>query len=114
MTAAIPPMELPISRWEERAPANGVVETVEVFPVEEVAGVVGVELMMFELAEVVGVNEVVATAELETLPVPLLVDEVPEEVEEADVRLVVVAPIAKSGVAAKTSLILPMLTASIV
>jgi len=105
----MPPTELPRSRREDRAPANGVEDGVEEFPVDEVAGVVCEEVTMFELDP--DVNGVV-TVDVAELAVPLLAEEVPEEVEEGVEEEDVVAPIAKLDVEAKTSVILPMLTAS--
>lgn len=82
------------------------------FPVDDVAGVVWEEVTMFDVVDDVELNGVVTLAEVVALPVLLLFEAVPEEVEEAEVRLVVAAPIEKSDVAEKTSEILPMLTAS--
>lgn len=83
----------------------------EEFPVDEVAGVVWEEVTMLELDPDVEVNGVV-TVDVAELAVPLLAEEVPEEVEEGVEEEDVAAPIAKSEVEAKTSVILPMLTAS--
>jgi len=109
---AIPPTKPPRSRREESAPANGVVETVEEFPLDEVVGLVCGGVTMFEVTPLVELNGVVTVEEVVALPVPLLFEELPAEVEEADVTLAEAAPIEKVPEVEKTSVMLPMLTAS--
>jgi len=110
--APIPPTGLPMLRREERAPLNGVLVAGDVSEVVDVVGMlVSEEVTIFDVIPAVELAEVVTTAEV---VLPLLVDLVPEEVDEEDVTLTVATPTEKEGDVAKISVMLPMLTASIV
>jgi len=100
----------PLPRREVRAPEKGVALTLAAVAVFEVAEdeVTMFEVTTFEVAAGVDTLAVVGLEE------PVEDEEAPEavlEVEAADETLALDAPIAKSGVEAKTSLTLPMLTA---
>jgi len=113
-TAAIPPAGLP-PRREERAPEKGVEPVGAAVPEEvEDDNDVSVLLTMFEVAAGVDVLPGVVTELEEPDDEDEDFEAVPEEVEEAEETLALDAPMEKLGVAANTSLMLPMLTASMV